>query len=547
MLSKIKDILKSCFLFWKAFVLNSDKKKFLQKNQSAFKTQLIVLLATLFASFVLYSSLRPAVRGTCRIILQSDNDSLDVGMGRIAGVEAKRAVLGTTLREIKSIGTLKANAEVVIKSEIAGKISEILFTEGSEVKKGDTLIKFEDDLYKAEKGKYEAEYILAKSEYERVDSLYKKNVGSKKAYDEAYAKMQASKAQLESANAQLNRTIIKAPFDGVIGILRGSATPGNIVQQQTELVYLVDNSTVRVEFTVPAKYVDDIAVGQNVEITVDAFKDRVFSGTVDAIDSEIDTRNHSVLVRAIIPNKAGNLKHGMFANVNLVTGEKSDVILIDEDALLREGAIEYVWIIDEKGRAYRKRILSGAKNANGVEVLAGLKAGEIVITTGQLKCTEGGKTKILNKEEFDESTKEFESTSKKTIKESDETNDKETKKAEGVTEDSKSQEENAKDEKTDKVKEEEKVSDSQTKEASESTKKATDETSAKENNDEANDEKTEPKDSEKDEETSKEKGESGDEESKTSDDGKTSDERAVKESDKSSDSESSEKQESGRE
>lgn len=405
MLSKIKDILKSCFCFWKAFVLDADKKEFIRKNQSTLKTQIIILLSSFLVVFVFYSSMKPAVKGACRIILQSDENIMMGGMDKLAGIEARRAIVGTTLREVKSIGTLKANAEVVIKSEIPGKISEILFIEGTSVKKGDELIKFEDDLYKSEKGKSEAEYILKKSEFERVEKLYKQKVGSKKTYDEAFAQMQAAKAQLDSANFQLSRTVIKAPFDGAIGIMKGSVSPGNIVQQQTELVYIVDNSMVRVEFTVPAKYIQDIAVGQSVEITVDAFKDRVFSGTVDAIDSEVDTRNHSILVRAVIPNKNGNLKHGMFSNVKLVTGEKSDVVLVDEYSLDREGAIEFVWIIDDKGRAYRKRVLTGAKDVNGVEILAGLKSGDIVVTTGQLKLTEGCKTKILNKEEFEESGK----------------------------------------------------------------------------------------------------------------------------------------------
>lgn len=405
MFLKIKEALKACFIFWKSFICEADKKKFLQKNQGAFKTQIIVLLATLLVCFVVYSSMRPAVRGVCRIVLRSADSDMDMGFDRVIGVEAKKVITGTTLREVKSIGTLKANAEVVIKAEISGKIAEILFEEGSKVHKGDTLIKFEDDLYKAEKDKYEAEYTMMKAEYERVDNLYKQKVGSKKAYDEAFAKMQSAQAQLSSATAQLARTVIKAPFDGTIGILKGSVTPGNMVQQQTELVYIVDNSMMKVEFSVPAKYINDVAPGQNVEITVDAYSGKTFSGTVEAIDSEVDTKNHSVLVKAVIPNKSGQLKHGMFANVRLVTGEKSDVVLIDEDALLREGSIEYVWVIDEKGRAYRKRVLSGAKDINGVEIVAGLREGETVVTTGQLKLSEGLMTKILNKEEYEASAK----------------------------------------------------------------------------------------------------------------------------------------------
>ncbi|MBR1479725.1 MAG: efflux RND transporter periplasmic adaptor subunit [Alphaproteobacteria bacterium] len=401
---KIEKILKACWKFLQSFIVSVEKDA--RENRGDFKIRLGLLLLACFGVFVLIASMRPAVKGVCRIILQSEaEEEPSMGMDRLIGIEARRAVLGTTLREVKSIGTLKANAEVVIKSEIPGKISEILFTEGTQVKKGDVLIKFEDTLYKSEREKYAAEYTLKKAEFDRVDKLFKGKVGSKKNYDEAFAQMQGAKAQLDSAEYQLSRTVIHAPFDGTIGIMKGSVTPGNIVQQHTELVDIVDNSVVRVEFSVPVKYINDVAVGQNVEIFVDAFTERVFPGVVDAIDSEIDTKNHSLLVRAVVPNKHGALKHGMFANVKLVTGEKSNVVLIDEDALDREGSIEFVWIVDEKNRAYRKRVLSGAKDINGVEILAGLKEGDIVVTTGQLKLGEGRRVKILNKLEFEEDGK----------------------------------------------------------------------------------------------------------------------------------------------
>jgi membrane fusion protein (multidrug efflux system) len=347
------------------------------------------------------------MKGVCRLVLQTEEDFPNL-MGRVIGIEAKRAWLGTTQREVKAIGVLKSNAEVVIRTELpTGKISEILFTEGTEVTKGQVLIKFEDSYYLSEKSKYEAEYIMRKGEFERAKKLYSQKAGTQKTYDEALAGVTSAKAQLDSAAFQLSKTVIKAPFTGTIGILKGSVTPGNIVQQNTELVNIVDNSVVKIDFTVPVKYIEDIAVGQVVEISVDAFKGRTFSGTVEAIDSEVDMRNHSILVRAVIQNRSSALRHGMFANVKLVTGEKSEVVLIDEDALDREGSIEFVWVIDEKGRAYRKRVLTGAKDESGVEVLAGLKEGEIVVITGQLKLTDGSITKILNKKEFDEDAESF--------------------------------------------------------------------------------------------------------------------------------------------
>ncbi|MDR3031426.1 MAG: efflux RND transporter periplasmic adaptor subunit [Holosporales bacterium] len=425
MIKKIFERAISCFAFWKDFVFSENKKKFLNDNAGALKTQIIILLASFLVVFVLYHSLKPVVRGACRVVLQSDENLMDTLRGRVVGVEAKKVITGTTLREVKSIGSLKANDEVLLKVEIpSAKIKEIKFTEGSRVKKGDDLIVFEDEYYRSEKERFEAQYTLRKTEFERMKKLYDQKVGARKTYDEALAQMNESKAQLDGAVFHLSKTVIKAPFNGTIGIMKIST--GSVVQQHTELVNIVDNSVVKAEFMVPVKYIEDIAVGQNVEITVDTFKNRVFSGTVDAIDSEVDVKNHSILVRAVIPNQSEALKHGMLSNVKLITGEKSDVILVDEDALDREGAIEFVWIIDEKDRAYRKRVLTGARDVNGVEIIAGLKEDEIVVVAGQLKLTDGVETKILNKEAMEK----YETKSESDIKDftaedksSDENND----------------------------------------------------------------------------------------------------------------------------
>jgi membrane fusion protein (multidrug efflux system) len=399
LMRKIREILGSFFSFWKNVLFSRNRKEYLQNNLDMLGGQIIVLLGMiglLFASVIVYHISKPAVRGICRVVLSSDEEegAMSSADKRVVGVEAKKVVSGTTLRQVRSIGTLKANAEVVIKAEISGKLKEILFTEGSEVKAGDELIRFEDELFIAGKDKAEAAYMLHKAEYERMNKLYKQNVGSLKEYEKTLAEMNGARAQLSEAQFQLSKTSIKAPFAGLIGIMKVGA--GNIVQQHTELVTIVDNSNVKVEFMIPARFIEDIAVGQSVEISVDSFPDKTFSGMVDAVDSEVDTKNHSILVRAVVPNPDGLLKHGLFANVTLVTGEKSDVLLVDEESLDREGSREFVWAIDEKGRAYMKQVLIGARDDHGVEVVAGLKEGEYVVTAGHLKLSNGVKVKILN-------------------------------------------------------------------------------------------------------------------------------------------------------
>jgi membrane fusion protein (multidrug efflux system) len=338
---------------------------------------------------------------------------------RLVGIEAKKVTTGTTQKEVRSIGVLKAKSEVVLKSEIPGKIEDILFEEGGNVKEGQPLIKFEPTYFEAEVERHKAECVAMESEYERAKRLYGQNAGSRKALDEALARKSGAKAQLDEALYQLSKTEIKAPFDGRIGILMEGAAIGNIVQQHAGLVRIIDDRMMWVEFRVAAKNVADLSVGQAVEVTVDAYPGKTFIGTVDAIDSTVDPRNHSILVRAVIPNENGELKHGMFANVKLITGEKSGVVLISGEALDREGAIEFVWVVDEKKRVYRKRVLTGAKDMSGIEILAGLKEGEIIVITGQLKLTDGTKVKILNEADFEEASEESEDGSKDDLSKKD--------------------------------------------------------------------------------------------------------------------------------
>jgi membrane fusion protein (multidrug efflux system) len=401
-IKKVAMLCRSCLSFWKNLIFAKDKGRFVRQHSEEVKMQALILVAIYVCCFVTYRVLKPAVKGACRIVLQADEDVIEGFSNRLVGIEAKKVTRGTTRKEVRSIGILHARREVVLRAELNGKVEEILFVEGSEVEAGQELIKFEDTYFVAEAKRLSSEYVARKAEYERVKKLYEQKAGAEKAVDDARAGMEGVRAQLDGALFQLSKTSIRAPFSGTVGILRESTTKGNIVQQYSDLATIIDNTLMKVEFRVPAKYVESIAVGQNVEITVDAYDGKIFTGVVDAIDSFVDSRSHSILVRAVIPNKNKELKHGMFANVKLITGEKGDVILIDEEVIDREGSIEFVWTVDEKGRSYRRRVMTGAKDSSGIEVVAGLKEGDIVVTTGQLKLTDGTRVKILNKSDFAE-------------------------------------------------------------------------------------------------------------------------------------------------
>jgi membrane fusion protein (multidrug efflux system) len=170
---------------------------------------------------------------------------------------------------------------------------------------------------------------------------------------------------------------------------------GAFVQGSTDLVTVVDNKSVKVTFKVPEKNVHDIGVGQVVEVKVSAFKDQVFTGMIEAVDAKVEQESHSVQVKGVIPNPDNLLRDGLFANVSLIVGEKGNTMTVDESSIERIGEIEFVWVV-ERGRAEKRRVLTGSRENGQVEIVAGLQPGQIVVTSGQIKLSDGAKVKISN-------------------------------------------------------------------------------------------------------------------------------------------------------
>lgn len=212
--------------------------------------------------------MKPIFKSACVRLLDLDTSrgSLD---DRVTNIEAYRVQLGTVSRRIATVGKMRANESVMIRSEIAGKIKTIAFKEGETVNKGDLLIQFEDDDLQAELKLAEAELELRKADFERSSSLRQKNIESTKKFDEAKAQLGIAQARVDQAKAKLEKAVIYAPFSGTIGLMEISA--GAFVQGAQDLVMLVDNDPIKVDFKVPEKNLHDIGVGQIAEIRLDGF------------------------------------------------------------------------------------------------------------------------------------------------------------------------------------------------------------------------------------------------------------------------------------
>jgi membrane fusion protein (multidrug efflux system) len=353
---------------------------------------IIIVLGIGISVWVFSRLARPVLLSWARYILDSEKSSEDY-VAREIPVEAERTCYETMPKHINTIGELKANASVMLHSEINGRIQRIAFREGSTVAKGDLLIKLDDDHFQAELRGHQAQYQAAKAEFERFQKMVKAGTGSRKEYEKALADMNVARSRIELSLAQIRKTEILAPFEGVIGLI--DVGEGAFVRTEQELVMLVDQTPIKVKFGIPGKFVNDVGVDQAVELKVAACGERVFIGHVEAVDSHVDTATNCVSVRASVPNEDGVLKAGLFASVSLVVGEEGEVITVDESALERMGEDEYVWVV-VRGRARKVKVLTGVREKGRVSVVSGVKPGQIVVTAGQMRLTEGCLVKLTN-------------------------------------------------------------------------------------------------------------------------------------------------------
>jgi membrane fusion protein (multidrug efflux system) len=340
------------------------------------------------------TSLKPVLRSTCELVIKLTDKEKKSLPRRLAPVEAVKTELGGMTKRIRTVGKLKANNSIIVKSEINGRIANISFQEGSEVNEGDLLIQFEDSDMVAELKQAEAQYVTAKAAYERSEKLSNRKIESDKKFEEARGNMLMAEAKVESARSKLEKTSIKAPFQGAVGIVEVS--PGAYVQAGQELVALVDNSPIKVDFKVPEKFYHQVGEGQVIIVEVDGYKGEEFTGTIEAVDSRIDPASHSIRIKGSIENEDARLKEGMFASISVNIGKNENALIVPETAVEREGEIEFVWAI-EKGKAERRRVITGTKENGQVEITGGqIGPGDIVVTVGQIRLSDGAPVKIIN-------------------------------------------------------------------------------------------------------------------------------------------------------
>jgi len=214
----------------------------------------------------------PVVKKVCQSILETPDKI--AREARVASVEAIVVKPGTISRRITTVGKLRANEFVTLRAEMQGRIKEIAFKEGSIVKKGDILIRFDDEELQAELARTEADVEYRQVRFGRFESLQNKGLGRGTEYDQERGQLNMAKAAVEVARAKLAKATIYAPFEGKIGLIDVSV--GAIVDGQKELVTLVDFDPMKIDFKIPEKFIHDIGVGQTAEVKLDSIPDHLF-------------------------------------------------------------------------------------------------------------------------------------------------------------------------------------------------------------------------------------------------------------------------------
>jgi membrane fusion protein (multidrug efflux system) len=314
-------------------------------------------------------------------------------------VEAAKAKSGSILRRLSVVGTLKAVQSVVLHPQVNGKIAKVYFQEGEQIKEGEPLIKIEDAIYKAKVKEAEARLALNREEYKRAIKLLEKNFGTIQMRDKSLADVQVAEANLEEAKVHLDNTVIKAPFEGVMGLKEVSV--GTLVSESTELATIVDLDPINVDFHIAESYLPFVHKGDIVDVTVEDFDILPIEATIIAISPQIDEATRTVSLRAQMSNKELAYRPGEFARVLVLAGKSEDTVLISQTGIERESgsggadAEEYVMLVED-GVAVRKTVSTGMRDGDEVEITHGIKADDLVITAGQFKVRDGEEVTVVN-------------------------------------------------------------------------------------------------------------------------------------------------------
>ena len=294
--------------------------------------------------------------------------------------------------DVSAVGSLLAEESVIIRPEIDGRIIGLHFQEGQAVTAGTRLVTIDSTEYEAQTAAQRADLKTEEQRLVRTKELYEQKFISKDALDVQVGNVARLKAHVDEAESRTAKTVIRAPFSGILGLRQVS--PGAYVKAGSDIVRLENVSSIKVDFRIPENYLSKIRPNQEIAVKLDAYPGEAFTGRVYAVEPVVDERTRTIAMRARIPNKGFKLKPGMFVRVAVTLDSRPNAVIIPEEAIWPQGKSSFVYRVVD-GKAALTKVEIGNRSPGSVEILKGLAANDIVITDGQIKLKDGAPVSVI--------------------------------------------------------------------------------------------------------------------------------------------------------
>lgn len=305
---------------------------------------------------------------------------------------------------LTAVGSVSSANSVAISPEVAGTIKKILFTSGKYVKQGTPLIQLDDASEQAQREDIVAQLHLAQTNLDRARNLFDQKAISQAAMDDALVKVKQLKANLENIDATISKKLIRAPFDGNIGI--NQVDLGQYVSAGFVCTNLQASDAFIVKFSLPQQEIRNVFVNQKILITSDAYPDESFNGFVTAIDSKVDENTRTIELQASVDNTSHKLYPGMFVGLKLFLTQQPNSVVVPQTAIAYTLYGDSAFLVtlsgkqdeqkQETGTVKRVFVKTGDKQEGKVVILEGMKAGDIVVQSGQSKLEDGSAIVVNN-------------------------------------------------------------------------------------------------------------------------------------------------------
>ena len=310
---------------------------------------------------------------------------------QVEAVAAKSRVFSS---RIEALGTLEPRERVVLSANAADRVTGVFFEDGQRVAKGKVLMTLVNEEENAALQSARATESNARQIYERNQRLAAADAVAQLELERSKSAYEAAAGSVSGVQARLRDRVLVAPFSGVLGFRQIST--GAYVSPGQTVATLIDDTQMRLEFGVPSIYLNDLRAGLEIKAVTKDIPDREFVGKLTSIDNAIDPVSLSVKVRATLPNGDGALKAGTSMSVELVSKPRTS-LSISEISVIAEGSKNFVYVVDQSKQpavAVKTEVTLGTRERGIVEVLVGLKSGDVVITDGVLKVRPGGPVRV---------------------------------------------------------------------------------------------------------------------------------------------------------